>query len=70
MNFIFVCPERNEIFETANFHIVENRGVVTDGGGNRTLDAIVVPDDPCPLCGGMHRFHAGELACPFAAKTA
>ncbi|MBI9085578.1 MAG: hypothetical protein JEZ11_18415 [Desulfobacterales bacterium] len=66
MEFLFVCPNRNRTFETAAFTIVENRGVVIDAAGNKTLDAKVVLDEPCPFCGEAHVYHAGELSCPFA----
>jgi hypothetical protein len=66
MKFIFVCPNRNEVFESADFRIIENRGVVTDAAGNRTLDAKVTLNAPCPLCGEKHVYDAGELPCPFS----
>lgn len=66
MEFIFVCPNRNKTFETAEFSIVENRGVVIDAAGNKVLDARVALDDPCPFCGEKHVYAAGELSCPFA----
>ena len=65
MKFIFVCPNRNEVFESAEFRIIENRGVVTNAAGNRTLDAKVALNEPCPLCGEKHVYDAGELSCPF-----
>ena len=65
MEFIFVCPNRNRTFETADFTVVENRGVVTDAQGNKRLDAKVVLDAPCPLCGDKHVYPAWELSCPF-----
>ncbi len=65
VNFIFVCPNKNEIFESSNFKIFENRGVTTDGAGNKILDAKVALNEPCPFCGKMHVYHASELACPF-----
>jgi hypothetical protein len=39
--------------------------VITDEAGNKTLDAKVAPDHPCPFCGGRHVYHASELLCPF-----
>lgn len=65
MKFVFVCPERNAVFESADFRIVDNRGVVADADGNRQLDARVVLNEPCPFCGRRHAYHASELACPF-----
>jgi hypothetical protein len=66
MKLLFVCPSSNEIFESSNFKILDNRGVATDDAGNRTLDAKVALDEPCPFCGRKHVYHAGELPCPFA----
>jgi hypothetical protein len=66
VKFIFVCPNKNEVFESSDFKIVDNRGVITDDAGNRTLDAKVALDEPCPFCGQKHVYHAGELTCPFA----
>jgi len=68
VEFIFVCPDHGKWFETARFSIVENRGVVTDASGNRTLDAKVALDDPCPYCGKKHVYHCNELSCPFAGQ--
>jgi len=65
MKLIFVCPTRNEVFESADFTILDNRGVITDGSGNRVLDAKVALNGPCPFCGKKHVYHAGELSCPF-----
>ncbi len=66
MKLIFVCPNENKVFESADYRIIENRGVVTDAAGNRTLDAKVGLDESCPHCGHIHVFHAGELSCPFS----
>ena len=65
MKFSFVCPNEHKVFESANFSILENRGVQIDGAGNKTLDAKVALDEPCPFCGLKHVYHASELACPF-----
>lgn len=65
MKFIFVCPTQNKVFESADFTVLENRGVITDKTGNKTLDAKVVLDHPCPFCGKKHVYHANELSCPF-----
>ena len=65
MKICFVCPTHNKVFESADFTILENRGVITDEAGNKTLDAKVAPDQPCPYCGGRHVYHASELLCPF-----
>jgi len=63
--FIFVCPDKNEVFESSNFNIFDNRGIVTDDAGNKTLDAKVALGEPCPFCGQKHVYLASELSCPF-----
>lgn len=65
MKFIFVCPRHNKVFESEDFRILENKGVVTDEAGYRSLDAKVALNQPCPFCGEKHVFHASELSCPF-----
>lgn len=65
MAFMFVCPHKNEVFESSAFKILDNRGVVTDAAGNKTLDAKVALEGPCPFCGEKHVYHASELSCPF-----
>jgi hypothetical protein len=65
MKFIFICPNHNKSFESANFSIMENRGVVTDETGNKMLDANVALNEPCPFCGKKHVYHVSELSCPF-----
>jgi Zn finger protein HypA/HybF involved in hydrogenase expression len=65
MKFIFVCPTQNEVFESADFKILENRGVTADKAGNKTLDAKVALENPCPVCGSKHVYHASGLSCPF-----
>jgi len=49
VKFIFACPLQNKVFESSDFAIVENRGVITDKDGNKTLDAKVALDKPCPF---------------------
>jgi hypothetical protein len=65
MEFVFICPQRGLSFKSPNFGIIENRGVLTDAVGNKTLDARVRLTDPCPFCGQHHIYSAHELACPF-----
>jgi Zn finger protein HypA/HybF involved in hydrogenase expression len=65
MEFIFICPKRNMIFESADFNITENRGVINDSSGNKMLDAKVELNEPCPFCGEKHVYLASELSCPF-----
>jgi len=65
LKFIFICPTQNRMFESADFSVFENRGVIVDGAVNKTLDAKVGLNEPCPFCGAKHVYHAGELACPF-----
>jgi predicted RNA-binding Zn-ribbon protein involved in translation (DUF1610 family) len=65
MEFIFICPKRNMTFESADFKVTENKGVISDSSGNKTLDAKVELNDPCPFCGEKHVYRASELPCPF-----
>lgn len=65
MKFIFVCPNQNRVFESEDFSVLENRGVMVDSAGNKTLDAKVALNRPCPFCGEKHVYRAGELSCPF-----
>ena len=65
VKFIFVCPHKNEVFESSDFSILDNKGIVTDQAGNKTLDARVALNQPCPFCGQKHVYHASELSCPF-----
>ena len=65
MEFIFICPIYNRVFESAAFRMDQNRGVQTDDSGNKFLDAMVVLEEPCPFCGEKHRFNASDLSCPF-----
>jgi hypothetical protein len=65
MKFIFVCPNQNAVFKTSDFRILDNRGVISDKAGNKTLDAKVALENPCPFCGEKHVYHARELSCPF-----
>jgi len=66
MKLLFVCPNKNETFESTSFRIIENRGVTTDRDGNKILDAKVALDEPCPFCGQKHEYCASELSCPFS----
>lgn len=65
MKFIFVCPNYNKVFESAEFSVQENRGVITDETGKKILDAKVILNEPCPFCGEKHVYEASELSCPF-----
>lgn len=67
VNFIFVCPNTNKVFESSDFKIVDNRGIVMDEAGNKNLDAKVALNEPCPFCGQKHIYRASELSCPFTA---
>ncbi len=67
MNFIFICPNHHKSFESADFQILENRGVVIGASGEKTLDAKVALNNPCPICGEKHVYQAADLACPFGA---
>ncbi len=65
IKFIFICPTQNKMFESSDFKILDNRGVITDEAGNKTFDAKVALDKPCPFCGHKHVYHVSELSCPF-----
>ena len=69
MDFIFVCPETRQVFQSSNFEITENNGVRIAPDGSRSLDAKVALREPCPHCGGRHLYHASELLCPFEGGT-
>ena len=66
MKFIFVCPNQNREFESSDFRILDNRGVISDRAGNKMLDAKVALETPCPFCGAKHVYHVRELSCPFS----
>jgi hypothetical protein len=68
MKFSFVCPKTGGVFESADFRVVDNRGVTLDKFGNKMLDAGVELTRPCPLCTEKHTYHARELLCPFGTK--
>ena len=52
-------------FESADFNVIENRGVISDSFGNKILDAKVELYEPCPFCGEKHVYLASQLSCPF-----
>jgi hypothetical protein len=37
MKLIFDCPNQNKVFESADYRIVENKGVIIDEAENRAL---------------------------------
>jgi hypothetical protein len=65
MKFVFICPEKQKVFESAAFKISCNKGIALDEMGNRFLDAKVALYGPCPFCREKHIYHARELSCPF-----
>ena len=65
MKLVFTCPNRKKVFESGDFRLIENRGVITDETGNKSLDAKVALNEPCPFCGERHVYPVGELSCPF-----
>ena len=65
MKFIFVCPEKQKVFESAFFEIIDNKGIALNMKGNKFLDANVSLSKPCPFCGKKHVYHVSELSCPF-----
>jgi len=62
----FNCPETGKSFETPDYSISENRGIVTNSDGEKILDATIVINLPCPYCGNLHKYSADKLACPFS----
>jgi predicted RNA-binding Zn-ribbon protein involved in translation (DUF1610 family) len=62
----FNCPETGKPFETADYSISDNRGVMTNANGDKILDATVMINSPCPHCGNLHKYRADKLACPFS----
>ena len=68
MKFVFVCPEKQKVFESAAFDVICNKGIALDKMGNRFLDAKVALNGPCPFCGEKHVYHARELSCPFGSS--
>jgi len=61
MKFVFVCPEKQKVFESASFEIINNKGIALDVKGNKFLDAKVALIKPCPFCGKKHVYHSSEL---------
>jgi hypothetical protein len=68
MKFVFICPEKQKVFESAAFEVICNKGIALDQMGNRFLDAKVAINAPCPFCGEKHVYHARELSCPFGSS--
>ena len=62
MKFIFICPKRNMTFESAAFKVTENQGVISDSSGNKTLDAKVELNEPCPFC--VRSMFTLQAICP------
>ena len=65
MKLVFVCPAKNEAFETDDFEVIEDKGIKTGGSGEKIWDAKVGLSSACPLCGKRHVFCVSELPCPF-----
>ena len=40
LKFIFICPTQNRMFESADFSVLENRGVIVSDNGNGIPDKI------------------------------
>ncbi|MFO7760406.1 MAG: hypothetical protein ACQES8_05905 [Thermodesulfobacteriota bacterium] len=64
MKLIFLCPDKNQVFESAAYRLIENHGIVENRSGEKYLDAKVELMESCPYCGQTHIFHANELMCP------
>jgi hypothetical protein len=67
MKFTFLCPQTHRSFETSDFRIVEDRGVVIDSFYRKHWDAKVTVI--CPFCEKAHTYLADELPCPFTSKS-
>ena len=65
MKFVFVCPEKQEVFESALFEIIDNKEITIDMKRNKFLDAKVALNKPCSFCVKKHVYHSSELSCPF-----
>ena len=65
MKFVFICPETSKTFESNEFKIIEDKGIILDDLGNKVWDAKVELSSPCPFCGKIHIFRVNELPCPF-----
>jgi hypothetical protein len=65
---VFICPEKQKVFESASFEIINNKGIALDMKGNKFLDAKVALNNPCPFCGKKHVYHASELSCPIGSS--
>ncbi len=66
MKLVFVCPNENKVFESSDYEIIENKGIITDAAGNKILDAKAVLNESCPYCCQKHIYHVSELSCPFS----
>jgi len=62
----FNCPKTGKSFETADYSIADNRGIITRENGEKFLDATVIINSPCPYCINIHSYKADKLACPFS----
>lgn len=65
MKFVFVCPEKQNVFERASFEINNNKGIALNMKGNKSLNSKVKINKPCSFCSIKHVYHASELSCPF-----
>jgi len=68
MILLFNCPETGESFETADYSISDNKGIITNSNGEKILDATVVINSPCPYCNTLHKYKADKLSCPFSTE--
>ena len=63
MKLVFVCPDQNKVFESDHYQVMENKGVVCDAAGNRSLGCQGGFGHPLPLLSGKkHLYHASELS--------
>ncbi|MFH2219297.1 MAG: hypothetical protein ABII68_06520 [Pseudomonadota bacterium] len=49
MKFIFGCPDKHEVFGSASFSILENKGFTTEMDENKTSESKVALIEPCPF---------------------
>jgi hypothetical protein len=53
-------------FKSADFKVTDNKGVISDSSGNKTLNAKVELNESCPFCGEKHVYC---LSLPAHIKT-
>lgn len=64
MELYFTCPVAGEVFGSENYVLGKGHEIVEDGQKGKELVGVVDLQDPCPLCGGKHRFEVIDVICP------